>query len=208
MRQRQLRQLMKVSDVFAPAQPDRAFAGSVGRLVRRAAWRPWGDPAGVDHQPQRGGIALWGFVGTVVLTGLMSASQGLGLSRMSIPYMLGTMVTPDRDRAKIVGFGMHLVNGWLFALIYAAAFRSWRRATWWLGAGIGLVHALFVLMAALPLLPGLHPRMASEQQGPTPTRQLEPPGFLALHYGRRTPLVVLLAHLAYGAILGAFYRAR
>jgi hypothetical protein len=159
-------------------------------------------------QPERGGIALWGFVGTVVLTGLMSASQAFGLSRMSIPFMLGTMVTPDRDRAKLVGFGLHLANGWGFALVYAAAFRSWHRATWWLGAGIGLVHALFVLVAALPMLPGLHPRMASEQQGPTPTRQLEPPGFLALHYGRRTPLVVILAHLAYGAILGAFYRLR
>jgi hypothetical protein len=65
-----------------------------------------------------------------------------------------------------------------------------------------------VLTAALPTLPGLHPRMASEQRGPTPTRQLEPPGFLALNYGRRTPLSVVLAHLLYGGILGAFYRVR
>ena len=91
------------------------------------------------------GSTLWGFVGTVVLTSLMSGSQGLGLTRMSLPYMLGTMFTPDRDRAKLVGFLVHLVNGWLFALIYAAAFESWRRATWWLGALIGLVHGLFVL---------------------------------------------------------------
>ena len=149
---------------------------------------------------------LWGFVGTVVLTGLLAGSQGLGLTRMNIPFMLGTMVTPDRDRAKLVGFGMQLVNGWLFALVYAAAFESWRRATWWLGALIGLVHALFVLTAAMPILPSMHPRMASEQHGPTPTRQLEPPGVLALHYGRRTPASVVLAHLVYGAILGAFYR--
>ncbi|HET8632071.1 MAG TPA: hypothetical protein VFL91_31980 [Thermomicrobiales bacterium] len=154
----------------------------------------------------RGGSVLWGFVGTIVLTGLMSASQGLGLTRMSLPYMLGTMFTPDRDRAKLVGFGVHLLNGWWLALIYAAAFRSWRRATWWLGAVIGLVHGLFVLLLVMPTLPGLHPRMASERRGPTPTRQLEPPGFLALNYGRRTPLSVLLAHLVYGAILGAFSR--
>jgi hypothetical protein len=38
------------------------------------------------------------------------------------------------------------------------------------------------------------------------TRQLEPPGFLALNYGRRKPLSVLLDHLAYGGILGGFYR--
>ena len=156
----------------------------------------------------RRGSLLWGFVGTIVLTGLMSASQGLGLTRMSLPYMLGTIFTPDRDRAKLVGFGVHLLNGWWLAFIYAAAFQSWRRATWWLGAAIGLVHGLFVLLVVMPLLPGLHPRMASEQRGPEPTRQLEPPGFLALHYGRRTPVSLLLAHLVYGAILGAFYRVR
>jgi uncharacterized membrane protein YagU involved in acid resistance len=153
-------------------------------------------------------ISLWGFVGTLALTTLMAGSQALGLTRMNLPYMLGTMVTPDRDRAKLAGFGMHLINGWLFASLYAAAFQSWRRATWWLGAAIGLVHALFVLVAASTALPALHPRMASEEQGPTPTRQLEPPGFLALNYGYRTPLSVIISHLVYGGILGAFYRLR
>lgn len=153
-------------------------------------------------------ISLWGFVSTLVLTSLMAGSQALGLTRMNLPYLLGTMVTSDRDRAKLMGFGMHLVNGWLFASLYAAAFQSWRRATWWLGAAIGLVHSLFVLVAASSLLPALHPRMASEEQGPTPTQQLEPPGFLALNYGRRTPLSVILSHLVYGSILGAFYRLR
>jgi hypothetical protein len=149
--------------------------------------------------------ALWGFVATVVLTGLMSASQAAGVTRMSLPYMLGTLVTPDRDRAKLAGMLIHLLVGQCFAFIYAAAFESWTRATWWLGAGVGLVHALFVLTAGMWFLPSMHPRMASEQQGPTPTRGLEPPGFFALHYGRRSPLVVIVAHLAYGAILGAFY---
>jgi hypothetical protein len=69
-----------------------------------------------------------------------------------------------------------------------------------------LVHGSFLLLAVMLMLPGLHPRMASEQRGPEPTRNLEPPGFLALNYGRRTPLSVILAHLMYGAILGAFYR--
>jgi hypothetical protein len=152
------------------------------------------------------GALQWGFVGTVVLTGIMSGTQGLGITRMSLPYMLGTMFTRDRDRAKLVGFGVHLLNGWLFAFVYAATFESWRRATWWHGVTIGFVHGAFVLLAGMTILPAIHPRMASEQHGPTPTRQLEPPGFLALNYGRRTPLSVLLAHLAYGGILGGFYR--
>ena len=67
------------------------------------------------------------------------------------------------------------------------------------------MHAGFVLTAAIPVLPGLHPRMAGESRGPDVVRQLEPPGFLALHYGLQTPLSILLAHLAFGVILGAFY---
>ncbi|HEU4631866.1 MAG TPA: hypothetical protein VFS08_19100 [Gemmatimonadaceae bacterium] len=152
-----------------------------------------------------GSILLWGFVATVVLTALMQGAQGLGLSRMSIPFVVGTMFTGHRGRAGAVGFLGHVVFGWLFALLYALAFESWQRATWWLGAGIGLLHGLVVLVALMPVLPGLHPRMASEQRGPEPTRALEPPGFLALNYGQRTPLVTLVAHVVYGAVIGAFY---
>jgi uncharacterized membrane protein YagU involved in acid resistance len=153
-------------------------------------------------------VFLWGFAATVVLTTLMAASQGFGITRINLPYMLGTMLTADRDLAKVLGFLAHLVLGWLFALVYVAAFESWGRATWWLGGMIGFVHAAFVLAALMPVLPGLHPRMASEHRGPTPTRQLAPPGFLALHYGRRTPISVLVAHILFGCILGGFYVLR
>ena len=151
------------------------------------------------------GWLLWGFVATVVLTTIMAAAQGAGLTRISLPYMLGTVFTPGRDRAKIYGFALHLVDGWLFSLLYIAAFTAMHRATWWLGALGGLVHAAFVLTAGMQLLPGLHPRMATEQHGPTVTRQLEPPGLLARNYGGRTFVAVLVAHVVYGAILGAFY---
>lgn len=153
-----------------------------------------------------GSMALWGFVGTVLLTGLLSGSQASGLTRINLPFMLGTMFTPDRDRAKIVGFVLHFINGWIFASVYCAAFESWSLATWWAGSGVGAVHASFVLLAGMPILPSMHPRMASEEHGPTPTKQLEPPGFMALNYGRRTPISVLLAHLIYGGVIGSFYR--
>jgi uncharacterized membrane protein YagU involved in acid resistance len=148
---------------------------------------------------------LWGFVATVALTTVMSGSQGLGLTRMNLPYMLGAIFTPSRDRARLIGFAVHMLNGWIFSLGYIAAFQAWGRATWWAGAALGLLQALFVLTVIMGLMPGLHPRMASEHKGPTVTRQLEPPGFLALNYGYQTPVSVVLAHLIYGAILGAFY---
>jgi hypothetical protein len=149
--------------------------------------------------------ALWGFVGTIVLTTMSTTSQGLGLTRMNIPYMLGTMFTPDRDRAKVYGVGLHLLNGWVFSLIYVGAFHAARMFSWWFGAVVGLIHGAFILIVWLPVLPGLHPRMASELRGPTVAQQLEPPGFLGRNYGLGTALTSLAAHVVFGAILGGLY---
>lgn len=89
-----------------------------------------------------------------------------------------------------------------FALPYFFVFLSLNLPTWWFGALLGLGHGLFIMAALMPVMPAMHPRMADETHGPTPTRQLQPPGFLALNYGRRTFVVAILAHIVYGAILG------
>jgi len=151
---------------------------------------------------------LWGFASTVVLTSILSGSQGIGMTRMNIPYMLGTIFTPSRDRAKFIGSFFHFANGWLFSLLYVAAFQAVGRSSWWFGALIGLVQAGFVLTMLMPVLPAFHPRMANEQYGPTVVRQLEPPGFLGLHYGIRTPISVVFAHIVFGIILGGFYSVK
>jgi hypothetical protein len=151
---------------------------------------------------------LWGLVANLVLTTISAVTQGLGLTRMNFPYMLGTMFTADRDKAKLYGFFAHLGIGWAFSLIYILIFQSLGSAGWWRGAIIGILHAFFVLAVLMALLPGLHPRMASEQAGPTAHSSLEPPGFLALHYGVRTPVAVVLSHAIFGAILGAFYHLK
>ena len=154
-------------------------------------------------------ILLWGFAATIVLTTLTIGSQALGLTRIDIPFIAGSMFTADRDRAKVIGAGLHIINGWLFAFVYALFFQfAGDTATWWFGALIGGVQGVFVVTVVLPLLPGVHPRMVSDFRGPEPTRLLEPPGFLATNYGRKTPLVVILTHALYGAILGAFYLPR
>ncbi len=151
-------------------------------------------------------VLLWGFVATVVMSTIMEGSRGIGWSRMSLPFMLGTVFTPNYDRAAPIGFFLLFVIGWLLAMVYGLVFESWHHATWWIGGAIGLVHGTAFLVLLMPLLPAMHPRMASERAGPDPTRALEPPGFLALNYGRRTPLFTILGHVAYGAILGGCYR--
>jgi hypothetical protein len=153
------------------------------------------------------GWATFGFVATVVLTGIMVAAQLAGLSRMDMPMMLGTLFVDSPDLARVIGFFIHLVNGQVFALVYAAAFALMGTATWWLGGLFGLTHGLAALILILPLLPGIHPRMASERGGPELSAVLEPPGPLALNYGPQTPVFTVIAHIVYGVLLGLFLKA-
>jgi hypothetical protein len=149
------------------------------------------------------GILIWAFVATGVLSGVMFAAQRLGYSRLSLPFLIGTLFTGDRSAANAAGLVVYALGGWLFGFIYYFVFASIGHAGWILGALMGAVHGAILLVMLLPILPHLHPRMASEYQGPGGRRTLQPPGFLALNYGWRTPLSTMLAHAAYGAILGA-----
>jgi hypothetical protein len=150
------------------------------------------------------GWAVFGIAATVTLTGIMVAAQLAGLSRMDIPLILGTMFTDNPDRARSIGFLVHVVNGQVFALGYAAAFAILGRAEWWIGALFGAWHGLAALVVIVPLASGVHPRMATDRSGPELHAVLEPPGLLALNYGRETPLVALVAHVTFGVILGTF----
>jgi hypothetical protein len=153
------------------------------------------------------GWALFGLVATSVLTTVMTAAQLVGFTRLDLPLLLGTAVTEDPDRARVAGFFIHLAIGEGFALGYAASFDLLGRATWWLGGLFGLLHVTLVLTVLVPLLAGVHPRMASDRAGPTSRAVLEPPGLLCLNYGSQTPIVAIVAHLAYGIALGVLLKA-
>jgi hypothetical protein len=152
-----------------------------------------------------GGALVGGLLGTLVLTTLLRAAAEFGLTRIDIPFLLGTALTEDRIRAKAAGYLMHFVFGLLFALAYSVVFAVVDEAGVVFGALLGLLHGLFASTALVNvLLPALHPRMGSGFTAAGSAPLLEPPGFLLLNYGRRTPVVTLVAHLAYGAIVGGF----
>ena len=147
-------------------------------------------------------ILIWGLVATAVMSTLMEGSQLLGLSRISLPFLFGTFVTGRRDAAVILGFVLYTLGGLLFACFYALAFASLEAAGWLVGGAIGLGHGFFLVTVFLPLLPFVHPRMTSIYDGPSPGERIEPPGPFGLNYGRRTPLITVVAQTVYGGILG------
>src|SRR6266704_3615710 len=109
------------------------------------------------------GWALFGLVATTLLTVVMIGAQLAGYTRLDVPLLLGTLVTEDPDRARAAGFFIHLAIGQGFALGYAATFALLDTATWWLGGLLGLLHAAVALTVLVPLLGGVHPRIASDR---------------------------------------------
>lgn len=96
------------------------------------------------------GIWLWGLLATGLLTTIMRLGQAVHFTRIDMPSLLGTMFTANRDRAKVIGFVLHFMNGWAFAFLYAVFFKQVGFATWWLGGLMGISHGIFVLVVLPP----------------------------------------------------------
>ena len=108
------------------------------------------------------GALVGGLVGTLVLTTMLRAASELGLTRMDIPFLLGTAVTGDRVRAKAIGYALHFAFGLMFAFAYYVVFAVIDESGFLLGALFGVAHALFAGSALVNiLLPVVHPRMGS-----------------------------------------------
>lgn len=151
------------------------------------------------------GALVGGFVGTLVLTTILRAASELRITRVDLPFLLGTMVIADRKRAKALGYVLHFLFGLSFAVGYFVIFTALGHAGWLTGAVLGILHAAFSATALVNvLLPVVHPRMGDPTTSAERTALLEAPGFLMLNYGVATPVVMLIAHVAYGAIVGGF----
>jgi hypothetical protein len=152
-------------------------------------------------------IVVWSLAGaaagTLVLSTALRLASELQITRMDMPFLVGTMVTSDRERAKVLGWGLHAAAGLGFGLVYAAIFAGTGRSGWAFGAALGLLHGLVVGTAGVEtLLPLAHRRIGSASTAASASPLLEPPGLLMLNYGRATPVVNAVAHMAYGALVG------
>lgn len=145
------------------------------------------------------------FVGTIVLTSVLRLASELKWTRIDIPFLLGTMFTPNRTRAQWLGYVLHAAAGLVFGLMYAGIFVALGRSGWVLGALLGVLHGLVAGTAVVEILvPLAHRRVGSASSGADRPALLEPPGFLMLNYGRMTPVVTVPAHALYGTLVGGF----
>ena len=152
----------------------------------------------MDFDP--GAAVAAGIVATVVMTVLMYMGKAM-LPRqmpMDILYMLGSMVTPSRAPAYLVGTMMHAVNGIVFALIHTGLYQAFELEEGLVGWGalFGFVHWIAFGMA-MGMMSLMHPLV---RRG-----QLADPGWFVLRYPKLNVMGALMVHLVFGLVLGALY---
>lgn len=147
-------------------------------------------------------ILLWGLLASLAMTLVIEGGRAIGLTRMSLPLLLGTWFSGERARAHQVGIAVYFLGGWVISFCYAAVFQAIGGACVWAGSLLGLAHGVLLILA-LSHLPYVHPRIASEYLGVRERNVIEPPGMVGLNYGFATPLLTVVAQALYGLVLGA-----
>ncbi len=167
----------------------------------------------VVHEIGRHAIALvlWGFMASAVMATLLETAQLSGRTRMSLPFLFGAFLSGKRRSAVISGYFLYLLGGWGFALLYALCLQTLHVHSavegGLIGFLLGLAHGGFLVAVFLPLLPYIHPRLATDYDGPGALSLIEPPGPFGLNYGWATPLATVLAQTLFGTIFGLGFGA-
>lgn len=126
-----------------------------------------------------------GLAATVVLAAIMLLKANMGIMpQLDVIKMLSTMVDGGNPA---VGWAVHfLIGAVLWGLLFAAISRPGLEGYWWRGVLFG-VGAWFLMMVIVMPMAGA--------------------GVFGLNLGMMAPVMTLILHLIYGAVLGGVYGA-
>lgn len=141
------------------------------------------------------GAIVAGLVGTAVISILMAMGPRMGMPRMAIWELLGSMFNKDGNNA--LGWVMHFVAGVVFAILYAALWAAGiGSATLVSGIVFGAVHFLIA-----GLMMGGMPRLHAGIKAGT----VQAPGVLMLNAGVMGFMGGLIGHVVYGLVVALVY---
>ncbi len=101
-----------------------------------------------------------------IMTALMYLAPAMGIPKMDMLGMMGTMFTAKPEPAMIIGTLFHFTMGVIFALIYTWLWSvGIGAATWLWGLIFGAVHGV-VAVGVMPVMLGMHPRPPKMETGP------------------------------------------
>jgi len=111
-------------------------------------------------------VIVAGLIGTAAMTILMMLAPIMGLPKMDIVGMLGSMFTTQPGPAKLIGLIIHFMMGVIFAFIYALLWQNGLGSPSWVwGLIFGFVHGI-VAVVTMPMMMKTHPRPPAMQPGP------------------------------------------
>lgn len=142
------------------------------------------------------GAIVAGIVGTIVFTVVMNMAPQMGMPKMDIVGLLGSMFSPEGNR--ILGLGMHLMMGVVFALIYALLW----------GAGVGSVGLLWgaVFGAGHWLVAGAMMGGMGMMHAGVKAGTVEAPGIFMLHNGGVMAFMGgLIGHVIFGLVVALVF---
>jgi len=140
-------------------------------------------------------ILLPSIVATVGYTVFVMVCRAANLTIFNPVDILGSFFGNEPSfKTKTLGSIGHYMTGFLLAMVGKILLTLVNQdLNTFSGALWGLL-ASFVALGFFSTIQSVHPRM---KKGLTPA-----PGFLALNYGRPSPIVIILGHIIYGALLG------
>jgi hypothetical protein len=139
-----------------------------------------------------------GILAGALVSLLLEAARAIGVP-IRLEWMLGTLFGfPPGPAAFVGGYTVHLILSGATAVLYNCGFRrAPRRTAVAMGLAFSLIHLAIVGVAAAAVPPmHLHP-----------SEVLPRPGPFFSNFGTLGIVTLVLAHLAYGAIVGAVHDA-
>ncbi|MBI3958581.1 MAG: hypothetical protein HY328_07215 [Chloroflexi bacterium] len=142
------------------------------------------------------GAIVAGLAGTIVMSMLMAVAPMMGMPKMDIVGILGSMFSKQGN--TMIGWVMHLIMGIIFGLIYALLWNSGIGTATLVGGLIfGVVHWLVVglMMGGVPMM------HAGVKAG-----TVKAPGIYMMNNGGMMAFVGgLVGHAVFGLVVGLVY---
>ena len=138
-----------------------------------------------------------GLVGTAVMTLIMMVAPMMGMPKMDIPGLLGSMF--GAPGSKTMGTIMHFIMGVIFAIVYTVLFSVITGLNVvLLGIVLGVVHWLVVGLV-MGMMPMMHAGIKSGDVA-APGLYMSGSGGLMGFVGG------LMGHIVFGPVVGLVYR--
>jgi hypothetical protein len=128
-----------------------------------------------------------GSTGRMVMLLLIYGAPLIGLPRIDVVSMLGSLAAPNKQDAVTLGGAIHFMMGILFAIIYAGLWNLGIGGdTWWWGIIFGAIHGSCIILLLLVLV-RRYPQLSEPFNG-----------LLVI-------AAILLDHIAFGLVVALVY---